>query len=143
MKLTTYSNYTMRVLMVAAARAPQLVTIKEVASAFSIPKTHLVKCVHNLGTWGYLETVRGHHGGFRLAKPASKIRVGEIMRRTEDGFAVVECMDPDMNTCRIAGKCGLSKGLRKATDAFLAVLDEMTLEDISANGMTLLKTLGL
>ena len=60
MRLTSYSNYTMRVLMVAAARSPALSTIREVAHSFNISEAHLVKCVHQLGTWGYLATVRGN-----------------------------------------------------------------------------------
>jgi Rrf2 family nitric oxide-sensitive transcriptional repressor len=87
--------------------------------------------------------VRGHHGGFRLAKAPSEIRVGEIMRRTEEGFAVVECMNPATNTCRIAGRCNLGKALQKATAAFLAVLDDFTLEDVCGNGAELLAFLDL
>ena len=66
MKLTSYSNYTLRVLMIAAARGPELTTVRDVADGFGISKTHLVKCVHQLGARGYLETVRGNRGGFRL-----------------------------------------------------------------------------
>lgn len=143
MKLTSYSNFTMRVLMVAAVRSPALTTIREVATSFGISEAHLVKCVHQLGSWGYLETVRGNRGGFRLARPAQTITVGEVVRRTEDGFTVVECFDPTTNTCPLIGRCRLSAILRKATDAFLEVLDGMTLADITANGNDLLALLDL
>ena len=143
MKLTSYSNYTMRVLMVAAARAPELTTVKEVARGFGIAETHVVKCVYNLGHWGYLETVRGHRGGFRLALAPSQIRVGEIMRKTEEGFAVVECMDAKTNTCRLAGTCDLGAALQRATDAFLSVLDGLTLDDVRGDGARLLNLLGI
>ena len=143
MKLTSYSNYAMRVLMVAAARAPELSTIRDVSSRFGISEAHIVKCVHQLGTWGYLETVRGNKGGFRLAQPATHICVGDVIRRTEDGFAVVECLNPTTNTCPLIGQCKLSRALRKATDTFLAVLDELTLADITTNGADLLKLLDL
>jgi Rrf2 family nitric oxide-sensitive transcriptional repressor len=143
MKLTTYSNYTMRVLMVAAARSPELATVGEVARGFAIAETHIVKCVHSLGQWGYLETVRGRGGGFRLARPAQQIRVGEILRRTEDGFAVVECMDPATNRCLISGQCALAVALQRATEAFLNVLDALTLADICGDGARLLDLVGL
>jgi Rrf2 family transcriptional regulator, nitric oxide-sensitive transcriptional repressor len=143
MKLTSYSNYTMRVLMVAAARDPQLTTVGEIAESFGISTPHVVKCVHQLGVWGYLETVRGNRGGFRLAKRPEKIGVGEVIRRTEAGFIMVECFDPETNTCPIIAKCKLRAALRRATDAFLAELDGLTLADIASNGSQLLRALEL
>jgi Rrf2 family transcriptional regulator, nitric oxide-sensitive transcriptional repressor len=143
MKLTSYSNYTLRVLMVAAARAPHLTTVGEIAESFAISTPHVVKCVHQLGVWGYLETVRGNKGGFRLAKPPEEIGVGEVIRQTEAGFTMVECFDPSTNTCPLTSKCKLRQALRRATDAFLAELDSLTLADIASNGGQLLETLEL
>ena len=142
MRLTTYSNYVMRVLMVAAAKSPELTTIRDVARGFEIAETHVVKCVHRLGAWGYLETVRGRGGGFRLARPAAEIRVGEVLRRTEEDFLVVECMT-SQNTCRLAGHCRLSQALDKAVRAFLAVLDDLTVADLCVDGPGLLDLIGL
>ena len=123
MRLTSYSNYTMRVLMVAAARSPALSTIREVAHSFNISEAHLVKCVHQLGTWGYLATVRGNKGGFRLARPAAEINVGEVIRRTEDGFNTVECFDSSNNTQAKYAKLVAFKGgpsLNEQLDRYLA-----------------------
>jgi len=133
MRLTSYSNYSLRVLLAAAARSPRLVTIREVAEAFDLPQSHLVKCVHQLGTWGYLETVRGNRGGFRLKRPAASVSLGEVVRRTEDGLSVVECLDPETNTCPLVDRCRMSQVLRRATDAFLDVLDRLTLADVAGN----------
>ena len=143
MKLTSYSNYTLRVLMVAAARFPALTTIGEVADGFGISKTHLVKCVHQLGAWGYLETIRGNRGGFRLSRPAESISLGEIIRQTEEGFAIVECFDATTNACPLIARCRLRPALQRATDAFLRTLDHVTLAEISDNGEELLATLDL
>jgi Rrf2 family nitric oxide-sensitive transcriptional repressor len=142
-KLTSYSNYTLRVLMVAAARFPALTTIGEVAEGFAIAKTHLVKCVHQLGSWGYIETIRGNKGGFRLARPAISISIGEIIRLTEDGFSLVECFDSATNTCPLVNRCKLRPALLRATNAFLETLDEFTLADISDNGDDILDVLDL
>ena len=133
MRLTSYSNHALRVLLAAAARSPRLVTIREVAVAFGLSEAHLVKCVHRLGTWGYLETVRGNRGGFRLKRPAASISLGEVVRRTEDGLTVVECLDLDTNTCPLIGRCRMSEVLRRATDAFLDVLDRLTLADVAGH----------
>lgn len=142
MRLTTYFNYSMRVLMVAAARSPRLSTIREVADGFGISRAHLVKCVHQLGAHGYLETVRGHKGGFRLARPAAAIRVGAVIRDTEDDFDLVECFDPVTNTCPLAADCRLRRPLRRASDAFLAELDAVTLADLAGHGEALLAVIG-
>ncbi|WP_395664995.1 Rrf2 family transcriptional regulator [Methylocella sp.] len=143
MRLTSYSNYCLRVLMVAAARAPELTAINDVALGFGVSRAHLVKCAHQLGTWGYLETMRGNKGGFRLARPAGQITVGEILRRTEDGFAVVECFDPQTNTCPLIDRCVLARALRRATAAFLEALDEVTVADLVVNGDEILGVLDM
>ncbi len=143
MKLTSYSNYTLRVLMIAAARGPELTTVRDVADGFGISKTHLVKCVHQLGARGYLETVRGNRGGFRLARPAKSIGLGEVIRLTEEGFTIVECFDAATNTCPLIDRCRLRPALRRATDAFLESLDEFTRADISDNGDEILDILSL
>jgi Rrf2 family nitric oxide-sensitive transcriptional repressor len=133
MRLTSYSNYALRTLLVAAMRDGQLVTVQEVADSFGISKAHLVKCVHQLGVWGYLDNVRGRSGGFRLARPAQDITIGEIIRKTEDDLDLVECFDAVTNTCPLIGLCGLGKVFKQACRAFLDVLDSVTIADISAN----------
>lgn len=123
--------------------ARELTTVGDVADSFGISKTHLVKCVHQLGAWGYLETVRGNRGGFRLARPAELIGLGEVIRLTEEGFTIVECFDPATNTCPLIDRCRLRPALRRATDAFLEALDKFTLADISDNGDDILAILNL
>jgi len=133
MRLTSYSNYALRILMVAAMRRGELVTVQDVAESFGISKAHLVKCVHQLGVWGYLENVRGRSGGFRLAKDAGAITVGEIIRKTEDGLDLVECFNAETNTCPLIDVCRLSTLFKKACQAFLDVLDETTIADMAKN----------
>jgi Rrf2 family nitric oxide-sensitive transcriptional repressor len=143
MKLTSYTNYSLRILMVAAMRDGELVTIQEVAEAFGVSKAHLVKCVHQLGVWGYLDNVRGRHGGFRLAVPAHKITVGEVVRKTEDCLGLVECFDAESNTCPMIGLCLMGEAFKEACAAFLAVLDKLTIADATRNRDALLGVLHL
>lgn len=138
MKLTQYSNYALRSLQFAALRAPALCTVDEVSAAHGISRAHIVKIVHEMGQAGFLETVRGRGGGFRLARPAEKISVGEVLRITEGPFELVECFNPDTNSCPLLGVCRLSRAIRKALAAFIAVLDEVTIADIAANRKSLL-----
>jgi Rrf2 family transcriptional regulator, nitric oxide-sensitive transcriptional repressor len=132
-KLTQYSNFTLRTLQFAALRDPGLVTVDEVARAHNISKSHLVKVAYELSQRGYVETVRGRNGGMRLARPAEDITVGEIIRWTEAPLELVECFNAETNTCPLQGLCHLSRGLKKALEAFLAVLDDLTIADISSN----------
>lgn len=133
MRLTFYSDYSLRLLMYCAVRRGELVTIQEVADAYGISKSHLMKVAFELGRKGYLETVRGRGGGLRLARAPEKIGLGEVVRHAEGDFTMVECFNPESNRCVIAGPCRLRGALARALDAYMAVLDEYTLADLAAD----------
>ncbi|MCF2904114.1 Rrf2 family transcriptional regulator [Octadecabacter sp. CECT 8868] len=133
MKLTSYTNYALRALQLAAIKSPNLVRVDDVATIHSLSRPHITKIVHELGKSGYLETVRGRGGGFRLARAPTEIVVGDVVRITEGPLDVVECFNPEKNTCVLRGVCILSRKLQEATAAFMAVLDDLTIADISAN----------
>ena len=133
MKLTSYTNYALRSLQLAAIKAPNLVRVEDVAKIHGLSRPHIVKIVHELGRAGYLETVRGRGGGFRLGRPPQEIIVGDIIRLTEGPLDLVECFNPDKNTCPLIGICKLSRKIQEATRAFMAVLDDLTIADIAHN----------
>jgi len=133
MKLTSYTNYALRSLQLAAINAPDLVRVEDVAKIHGLSRPHIVKIVHELGRAGYLETVRGRGGGFRLGRPPQEIVVGDIIRLTEGPLDLVECFNPDKNTCPLIGICKLSRKIQEATQAFMAVLDDLTIADIAHN----------
>ena len=143
MRITAYSNYALRTLMYAALKGDELSRVKDIAAAYNISKAHLVKCVHQLGQWGYLDNYRGRNGGFKLAKLPSEISVGEVLRKTEDGFDLVECFVPDTSTCPLTGLCTLSLTFHKALDAFLEVVDGVTIEDLIVGRKDMMKALDL
>jgi Rrf2 family nitric oxide-sensitive transcriptional repressor len=132
MRLTDYTDYSLRVLIYCASNPDRLVTITEIAEAYAISRNHLTKIVHELGRQGVIGTVRGRGGGFRLLRAPSQISVGEIVRRAEPDFALVECFDPATNQCRLTQHCTFKGVLRRALRAYLGVLDSVTLEDISS-----------
>ncbi len=125
MKLTRYTDYALRVLMHLAAKPDRLASIGEIARTYRISHNHLMKVVHDLRKEGYLDAVRGRSGGVRLARRATEIRVGEVVRHTEGGFDLVDC-----GSCVIAPACSLTGALREALTAFMAVLDDYTLADL-------------
>ena len=133
MRLTTFTDYSLRALMFVATAPEGRATIAQVARAFGISENHLVKVVHLLGREGYLFNTRGRGGGLRLARPASQINLGEVVRLTEGGDYPAECFQQDGGSCAIAGVCKLSGALARAVEAFYAVLDGYTLQDLVAN----------
>jgi Rrf2 family nitric oxide-sensitive transcriptional repressor len=141
MKLTFYSDYSLRLLMYVSVKREALVTIQEVADAYGISKNHLMKVAFELGRKGFLETVRGRGGGLRLARPPEKIGVGEVVRAMEEDFTMVECFDPAANQCVITGPCRLRGALSRALKAYFAVLDEYTLADLAGRNPVLARVL--
>lgn len=132
MQLTSFTDYSLRVLVYAAVHREGCCQTADVAGMFGISRHHVVKVVNELAHLGYLETVRGRDGGFSLALPPDQVRLGDVVRRTEGSTAIVECFDPATNTCPLLPACGLKDALGEAFAAFLGVLDRRTLADLMA-----------
>jgi len=133
MRLTAFTDYSLRVLMYLAARPAQQSTIVAIATAFAIKENHLTKVVHFLGKAGWIVTTRGKGGGMRLARAPQDIVVGEVIRQTEGGDLPAECFSESGGNCCISPVCKLAGALQEAVDAFYAVLDGYTLEDVARN----------
>ena len=129
MRLTQFSDYALRVLIHAAIYRDRLVTIEEVANAYSISRGHLMKVANTLTRNDMLRAVRGRSGGLTLARPAADIVLGDVLRVTEPDFAIVECFGDD--SCRIMPSCRLRGVLAGALGAFMAEVDRYTLEDLT------------
>ena len=132
MRLSTFSDYSLRVLMYLGAQPDRLTTIAEIAAGHGISESHLMKVVHQLGRDGFIETVRGKGGGIRLALAPKEIGLGDVIRHTESDFALVECLGGGA-TCRIQGACCLNAILDQAVKALFLVLDGYTLADLLVN----------
>lgn len=130
MRLTTYTDYALRTLMYLATHRDRLVTIQDIASLHDISKNHLTKVVHQLGLLGLVETVRGRNGGLRLGREPAGINVGEVVRATETDFYMAECFDENNLSCAYSSACALKGVLGQAMDAYLQVLDGVTLESL-------------
>jgi Rrf2 family nitric oxide-sensitive transcriptional repressor len=132
MRLTKYTDYSLRVMMYLALKYEEGrgATIEEMARAYDISRNHLMKIVNDLAQQGFIETVRGRSGGARLARPPAHISVGTLVRAAEKDFAAVACHESGTEPpCTILPVCNLRNGLRRAMDAFLHELDKMTLQD--------------
>ncbi len=130
MRLTVYADYSLRLLIYLAVRGEDVATIPEIAESYGISRHHLVKVAHQLGVKGYIRTTRGKKGGLRLGRPAGNINVGEVVRQMEPDMALVPCFHPVNAKCPIVPSCFLRQAIERAREAFLAALDEYTLEDL-------------
>lgn len=143
MRLTRYTDYSLRVLIYLGLQTERLSSIREIADLYGISESHLMKVVQALGQSGYVATLRGRGGGLRLAKSPHEINLGDVVRNTEVDVALVECF-AESGACRIAGPCRLRHVLKDALNAFFAVLDRYTLADLLQPNRNMLKeSLGL
>lgn len=131
MRLNSFTDYSLRVLMYVATEPDRRATIAEIAAAFEISRNHLMKVVQFLGQQGWLRNVRGRGGGLELACDPEHINLGSVVRAAEGDPLPAECFDRAHNTCAIARTCRLRGVLGEAVDAFQNVLDGYTLADIT------------
>jgi len=133
MKLTLYTDYSLRVLLYLAYKQGEAATISELADFYNISRNHLVKVVHDLGKNGFILTTRGKGGGMKLAHPPEEIRISEVVRKTEPDLDLLECFNPSTDQCAITRICNLKSILFEARANFVAVLEKYTLADAAKN----------
>ena len=136
MRLTQWTDYALRVLMYCATHQQResAPTIAEIAQAHGISRSHLMKVVMELSAKCWLSTTRGRGGGLRLMQAPSAIGVGEVVRQMEEDFGLVECFSPEGSRCQLDGRCRLKGVLGDALQAWMGVLDGVTLADLVAPG---------
>jgi len=130
MRLTRQTNYAVRILMYCAANDAPLSRIGDIAKAYSVSELFLFKILQPLTKSGLIESVRGRNGGIRLGRPADKISLLNVVKVTEDNFAMAECFENDASECPLVDSCALNSALRKALGAFFDVLASYSIEDL-------------
>lgn len=133
MQLTRFTDYSLRTLIYLAMNPGRLVTISEIAEVYRVSENHLMKIVHRLAQHGYIETLRGKGGGMRLASAPDSIRLGAVVRDTEEHMDIAECFNPANRDCPMLPECALKSALIAARESFLDTLDTFTLADLVAN----------
>lgn len=144
MRLTKQTNYAIRMMMYCGTvEGGRLSRVQEIATAYGVSELFLFKILQPLVEAGLMETVRGRKGGVRLAKPASDITLYEVVRVTEDNFAMAECFESDAADCPLVDSCSLNAALYKALNAFFAVLQGYTIADLVHDRPRMRSLLGL
>lgn len=143
MRLTKQTNYAIRMMMYCATNSDQLSRIPDIAKAYTVSELFLFKILKPLVDAGLMETVRGRNGGIRLAREATHITLLDVVRVTEDNFAMAECFENDAAECPLVDSCGLNAALRRALNAFFEVLSEYSIDDLAKARPDMKSILGL
>jgi Rrf2 family transcriptional regulator, nitric oxide-sensitive transcriptional repressor len=130
LQLTLHADYSLRVLLYLAENQDRVVSTHEISEAYGISRNHLVRVVQTLRSHSFVKVSTGRKGGVKLARKPAEINLGQVVRSAEPGFRIVECFDPESNTCPIVSACKLRGVLEKALNSFFRVLDGYTLADL-------------
>ena len=146
MRLTDYTDYSLRVMLYLAVQPEGLTTIQEISDAYGISKSHLMKVVQRLGELGWVDTVRGRNGGLKLDRRTLSVTIGEVVRKMECDFSIVGCFADASDAhrhCVIQSHCRLKGLFAAARDAFLAELDRHTIGELASPKVELAELLGI
>lgn len=143
MQISAFSDYAIRVLMYLAVSGDQLTSSREVSEVYDLSFDHIAKVSQFLVREGYVVAVRGRAGGMQLAKDPSEITIGEVLRKSEAGSGLVECMRGEPVHCVLAPVCGLNPIFAEANEAFFKTLDKRTLADALPRRKEVQRILGL
>jgi len=133
MQLTSFTDYSIRTLMYLAAHSQDISSVGKISEYYGISRNHLVKVVHQLAQFGYIETSKGRGGGIKISEGATTLKLGDLIARLEPNMDMVECFDSKTNTCRITDSCQLKHYLHEATRAYIDALNQYTLADTIMN----------
>ena len=143
MRLTHFTDLSLRLLMYLAIKPDGFATIQEIAERYGVSRNHLMKVAQQLVRQGFVASARGNRGGLKLQRPPQEIGVGEVVRATEDDFRMVECFETGRSSCTLLPACRLKGVLGEALSAYLRVLDQHTLHDLTVPTHPMRLALGL
>ncbi|MCB1386865.1 MAG: Rrf2 family transcriptional regulator [Nitratireductor sp.] len=132
MRLTSQTNYAVRMLMFCHSKGERA-TVREIAAFYGLPERFLFNILQKLTAAGFVETIRGRGGGIRLARPASRIRLGDVVRDVEETFELAECFEAGGTDCPLIHTCGLNKALSEALGSFFEALNRYTIADLTGS----------
>ncbi|MGI4816064.1 MAG: RrF2 family transcriptional regulator [Janthinobacterium lividum] len=129
MQISLASDFSFRVLLyLSSCPEEDNITIAEVALQLGVSRPYLMKVVARLSKLGWVDSVRGRHGGIRIASKAAELKIGAIMRRLENSGPLIDCKALN---CVLADRCTYFRVLEEARRAFFSSLDGYRLQDLA------------
>ena len=132
MRLTKQTSYALRILLHCALHPSEQMKAADIARAYNITEFNVLKIIPLLVHGGFVKTMRGRRGGLRLARPAADIRIGDVVRLTEETNIQADCFGQLHDECLIKPAAPINRIFDNALGAFIEVLDQHTLQDLVA-----------
>lgn len=131
MKISTKGRYALRLMLdLAMNNNGEYITIKSIGERQDISVKYLEQIITLLSRAGYVKSIRGAQGGYKLAKEPREYTVGMILRLTEGSLTPVACLDDDPNECARCGECAPLFMWKELNEAINSVVDRITLADL-------------
>ena len=131
MQISTKGRYALRLMLdLAVHNTGELVKIKDISARENISEKYLEQIISSLNKAGYVKSIRGPQGGYKLARDPESYTVGMILRLTEGSLAPVACLDDEVNTCDRQETCATLKLWQMLDEAIKGVVDRVTLADL-------------
>lgn len=131
MKISTKGRYALRLMLdLALNEKEEPIRVKEIAGRQEISDKYLEQIISVLTKAGYVKSLRGPQGGYRLVKTPGEYTVGSILRLTEGSLSPVACLDDEINLCERKDVCMTLPLWEKLDEAIRGVIDHVTLQDL-------------
>ncbi|MCI5621261.1 MAG: Rrf2 family transcriptional regulator [Lachnospiraceae bacterium] len=131
MKISTKGRYALRLMIdIGMHDETEPVRLKDVAERQDISMKYLEQIIAVLVRAGYVRSVRGPQGGYRLAKTPKEYTVGMVLRQVEGDLAPVSCLEGEVNYCERQADCVSLRIWRELDQAIRGVVDKYTLADL-------------
>ncbi|MCI8489588.1 MAG: Rrf2 family transcriptional regulator [Lachnospiraceae bacterium] len=131
MKISTKGRYALRLMLdIAVNDGAEPVRLKDTAKRQSISVKYLEQIISSLVRAGFVKSIRGPQGGYRLSKQPSEYTVGMILRQVEGNLVPVSCLETEGVDCERQEECVTLRIWKELDQAIRGVLDKYTLEDL-------------
>ncbi|MBR1477512.1 MAG: Rrf2 family transcriptional regulator [Lachnospiraceae bacterium] len=131
MKISTKGRYAIRVMLdLALHNTGECIKVKDIAARQNISEKYLEQIIAVLNKAGYVRSVRGAQGGYKLARDPKEYTVGMILRLTEGSLAPVACVEDGAEECDMITQCETVLVWKKLYDAINQVVDGITIQDM-------------
>jgi len=133
MKLSRKSDYALRALLTLVSNANRNpVSVRELAELNDIPRRFLEQIMLDLKARGWVESVPGRDGGFLLAKPATEITLGQVVRHFDGLLAPIDCVSTShYEACSQEGRCRFRRVLLDIRNYVSRLMDQATLASLA------------
>ena len=134
MKLSLRGEYALRALLVLTLHYDEnVVRIQTISEEQKITKKYLEQILNDLRSMGAVESRRGMHGGYRLARPPEHITLASVVRHVEGAMAPVSCVSErfyERCTCPDEARCPIRDVMKEAREAVVKIMERLTLADL-------------